>query len=85
MLTGNDVALAQMAVWLAVAYWKKQPPSDYGKEEIRKLQALGAKMDDILERAYPTEASEMSGGDESVLMFDPAMTEFNQLRAAGVL
>ena len=84
MLTGNDVALAQMAAQMTMAWWDKQPPSDYGSEQKRRLAELCDKLDRILDRAYPDiEKPTHDGGDESVLIFDPAMDEFLQLRASG--
>lgn len=86
MLTGNDVALAQMSVQMTMAWWSKQEPSDYGREQTRRLGELRDKLDRILNRAYPDiEEPKHDGGDESVLIFDPAMDDYLHLRAMGAL
>ena len=52
-LTGNEIAVAQFGALLAISWWKKQKPSDHGRAEISKLEALAQKLDAMNEYAYP--------------------------------
>lgn len=47
-LTGNDLALAQMAAQLAIAWHRRTPESDFRTKEMEKLGALCKKLDTIL-------------------------------------
>lgn len=67
-LTGNDIALAQAACALAIAWHKAQPTSDFGRNEIAKLTALSKKFNDLLDWAYQAgEPDEIEGGNEVVM------------------
>lgn len=39
-LTGNDIALAQQAVQLAIAWHTARPTSGFGSKQIENLKAL---------------------------------------------
>lgn len=84
-LTGNDLALAQQATQMAIAWWREQsrPPSELATREIEKLDALNTKLGGILDGAEAW--TESDDGEGSVMVIDPAVTEFNVLRAAGAL
>lgn len=49
IMTGNDFALAQMAAQLAMAWHKGTPESAFRDAEVRKLRALSAKLDKLLD------------------------------------
>jgi len=69
MLTGNEVALAQAAVQLAMAWHReKTADSDFGKREIEKLSALNLNLDGILNWAYPAGYDDPRDGDEALLV-----------------
>src|SRR5690606_28038286 len=81
MLTGNDVALAETAVALAISWHKKQP-TDFNRREIQKLEALRKKLGEVLDRAA---FEDDESGDVDVLEFDAARAEFLALRGNGVV
>lgn len=86
MLNGNDLALALSSVQIALSFWGDQPKSDYRRERIDQLRKLADKLGVILGDAFPATASVThEEAENTVLVFDPALTEFNYLRAAGVL
>lgn len=72
-LSGDELALAESSVQLAISCHEKQPPSDYGRKEIEKLQALNVKLSAINSFAYPYEdASQMADGvgSETIMRLD---------------
>lgn len=73
-LTGNEVAQAQMAAQLAVAWHRNQPKSEFSKREIEKLMALIAKLGGVLDWAYPKGYVDPHDGEEEILM--PSADEF---------
>lgn len=52
-LTGNDLALAQQAVQINIAWWKKNGGGGHARSRISDLQALNKKLDGILNTAFP--------------------------------
>jgi hypothetical protein len=72
-LSGDELALAESSVQLAISWHEKQPASDYGRKEIEKLEALNAKLSAINGFAYPYEdASQMADdvGSETIMRLD---------------
>lgn len=66
-LTADDLACAQMAAQLAIAWHRQQETSDFTSAELQKLTALIKKLDSHLEwakRYVPTELT----GDECVMI-----------------
>ena len=53
-LTGNELALAQKAVQINLAWWRDHGNgSDFEKKDIADLEALNTKLDRILSAAFP--------------------------------
>ena len=48
-MTGNDLALAQASVQMALHWHKKQPNNDFSKQQIARLYDLNAKLDRLLD------------------------------------
>jgi hypothetical protein len=72
-LTGNDLALAQEAAALAIAWAKeKMKGSAYGKGRRLQLTALIKKLDAISQHAYPYEHGCMPSdcGDDPIMAVD---------------
>lgn len=86
-LSGDELALAESAVQLAISWHKKQPPSDYGRKEIEKLDALNAKLSAINSFAYPYEdASQMADGigSETIMRLDSVAIAMTRAAASRV-
>lgn len=49
LMTGNDFALARMAVSLAISWHRATPSCDFREDEIAKLSALSVKLDELLD------------------------------------
>ena len=43
-LSGNELALAELSVQLAMDWWKCRPPSDFQREQLANLGALNRKL-----------------------------------------
>lgn len=72
LLTGNDLALAQQAAGLAIA-WVGKPKSKYSRTMIKQFRLLILRLDAISDYAYPYEnADQMPGsiGDEPIMIGD---------------
>lgn len=49
LMTGNEFALAQLAVSLAISWHKDTPQCDYRDNEISKLSRLSTKLNKLLD------------------------------------
>jgi len=67
-LTGNDIALANMELVLAIRWHEAQPKSDFNAKQIEKINALRAKLNRILDWAYPDGYEDVEDGDETLLV-----------------
>lgn len=81
-LTGNDLALAQSSVQLAIAWWKPHPASGHKKRQLAQLNALNTKLGALSDYAYPYKPSDMplNIGDEELMKIDTHVA--TQTRAA---
>lgn len=75
-LTGNDLARAEGAAALAIAWWEKQAPvsrrSAFARKEIAAYRALISKLSAIGDHAYPYEPDTMPSdcGDDPIMQLD---------------
>ena len=84
-LTGNDIAVAEMACGLAVAWWKQRKGGGaYKRDEMAKLKALIAKLSAISQHAYPYVNSDdmpENIGAETLMAPDRAMMNLTRKEA----
>lgn len=74
-LTGDDLALAESAAQLAMAWWRDKPASDYKKRQMAAYTALIKKLSAINQHAYPYENSDDMPpdiGGETLMVLDRA-------------
>lgn len=72
-LTGNDLALAESAAQLAIAWWKEQPRSGFKTKQVAAYKALIGKLSAINQYAYPYEVSDdmpIDFGSEALMVLD---------------
>ena len=85
-LTGNDIALAQEAAAMAIAYWKDRPGArtNYVRGRIAQYKELISKLSKISDIAYPYDSSDdmpMDVGDEEIMKLDTRVVDKTRARA----
>jgi len=87
MLTGNDIALAQQAAALAIAWWKTQPEeaqqTTFAREQIARLRVLIKKLNEIADIAYPYDSDDvpLDCGDEPIMRLNSRVVNKTRARA----
>ncbi len=67
-LTGNDIALADMELALAIRWYEEQPKSDFNAKRIKGIRALREKLSRVLDWAYPEGYEDTHDGNETLLV-----------------
>lgn len=85
-LTGNDIAMAEEAVALAISHFKKQGRSKFVRERVANFKALQEKLHEINSAAYPYEDPESMPddiGSEEIMKLDDKVVRKTRKAALG--
>lgn len=77
VLTGNDLAVAQAAVGLALSWWDKKKSSGFKEQQVGQLRALNTRLNRISDYAYPykSDAMPFDCGKEVIMRIDERQTK----------